>query len=195
MAKLSGWLGPQMADPAHHLAQFLRASSSWARSADFHLNVNAGIAFNQTDVLPQRNDDPVVEAVAEHGPLFFQHADHLKRLVFNFDAFTQRRIGAKEIGGHVVANDTDRLAALGVRGGQKPALRPRPRRWFADRLRSCQRCPRCWHCDFCISPNRSLSAVGATASARRQLLGQRVRFRERDLGALAHVRPSLHRCR
>jgi hypothetical protein len=57
----------------------------------------------------------------ETAPLL-QHADHLQQALPDADFPAQGRFTQEKIGGHVIANDTDRAAAGGIAGGQKPAL-------------------------------------------------------------------------
>ena len=90
MAKVVRLAGGQMADVAHRLAQFLPGLIQLRQPVGFHINlVNVGTFPNDRQRFPDGNDDAVVQAPAQHGPLFFQHAHDLKRLVFNFDAFAE----------------------------------------------------------------------------------------------------------
>ena len=79
-----------MADVAHRLAQFLPGLIQLSQPDSFHINlVNGGAFPNDRQIFPDGNNDAVVQAPTQHGPLFFQHAHDLKGLVFNFDAFTE----------------------------------------------------------------------------------------------------------
>ena len=127
---------------------------------------------------------------AQHGPLFFQHADDLKGLVVNFDAFAEGRFAAKQVGGHVAADDTDRLAAFGIGGGQKPALGHVHAAGLQIGFRGADDRARCRRCGFCISPVRRRPPSGATACGQGQLPGQRLGVLEPDgRAALLHFQP------
>ena len=76
--EIVGLVRTQMADAAHHLAQFLLRLIKPGNVAGLHLDGHVGPAPDVPQKRPEWNHDAVVKAVAEHHALFLQDADDLK---------------------------------------------------------------------------------------------------------------------